>query len=180
MKLLALPLAVLALTLGGCVTADSTGTTSEPASGSNRPATSNSASPEPEPSTSASPVNPKFGETYTWDDGLQVTISAPTPFTPSESAMTGEAAAYLAFQVTVVNGSAANYEAAQFYTTLQSANVEAEEVFDSEQGFEGSPMTPLLPGREATFKIGYGVQDPADLVMQVTPTFEHEAVIFTS
>lgn len=137
-----------------------------------------------EPTTTTTPkrVNPTFGETFTWDDGLAVTVAAPVAFTPSEYAATEDAAAYLAFQITVVNGSDVNVDLTLFTTTLQSGNTEGSMVFDSEQGFEGSPSTPLLPGREAVFKIGYGVSDPNDLVLEVSPDFdfEREPVIYAS
>ncbi|WP_029433112.1 hypothetical protein [Blastococcus sp. URHD0036] len=86
---------------------------------------------------------------------------------------------FLAFDVTVVNGTDANYEPAMFSTTMQSGNAEEQEVFDSEGGLEGSPSTPILPGRETAFTVGYGASNPADLVMQVRPGFEYESVIYT-
>ncbi len=67
-----------------------------------------------------------------------------------------------------------------FNATLQSSNVEAAQVFDSEQGISGPPATTLLPGRESAFQVVFGVMDPADLVLEVTPGFEYEPAIFTS
>lgn len=87
---------------------------------------------------------------------------------------------YLAFDVTIVNGSEETYDPAFFLASMQSGNTEAEEIFDSENGFEGSPSTSLLPGREAEFRIGFGVSDPDDLVMEVAPGFEYDAAVFTS
>lgn len=176
----------LALSMAACTGGSATDADAVTA-GSNRPAATESAEPVAETSTTtpapAPATNPKFGEAFTWEDGIAVTIGAPTPFTPDEFAIElagGESAAYLAFEVTVVNGSSANFDPSMFTTTLQSANVEAEEIFDSGNGFGGSPSTTLLPGREAKFKIGYGVTDPADLVLEVSPSFEHEDAIFTS
>ncbi len=135
---------------------------------------------EEETTTTTAPPNPKFGQTFQWKDGLSVTIGAPTPFTPSESAASEAAPAYLSFEVKIVNGTTANFDPSAFNSSLQSSNVEAAEVFDSANGFEGSPSTTLLAGREAVFKIGYGVSDPADLVLEVHPDFEHDSVIFTT
>jgi hypothetical protein len=154
----------------------------EEVAGSNRPTETSPA--ESTPTTEAPPpvVNPKFGETYTYEDGLVVTIGTPQPYTPSESAAVGEPRppAFVVFDVTVVNGSQANYEPAIFSVSLQSANVEEQQVFDSANGIGGTPTTPILPGREAAFRLAFGATNPNDLVMQVSPSFEHEPIIFTS
>ncbi|MFZ5850350.1 MAG: hypothetical protein ACOYY2_03010 [Actinomycetota bacterium] len=177
-----IPLALGALLLAGC-TSGSAGD-AEP-TGTNAPAaTTAAAESEPEPpaeTTPAAPAYAAFGQTYTWDDGLAVTVSPPAPFTPSETAAFTESPAYLAFEVKVVNGTAEPYEPAVLYLTLQSGNTEASQVFDvGEAGLAGPPATPLLPGREAVFKVGFGVADPADLVMQVAPGFEYDPAIFTT
>jgi hypothetical protein len=109
-------------------------------------------------------------------------VSAPQPYTPSDSAFLGDPRppAFVVFDVKIVNGTQQNYEPAVFSVTMQSANVEEQEVFDSANGIEGSPSTPILPGRESVFRIAFGATNPNDIVMQVSPSFEHESVIFTS
>ena len=127
-------------------------------------------------------VIPTFGETFTYQDGLAVTVSAPQPFQPSDSAAVGEPAppSYVVFDITVKNGTQANYDPASFMASLQSGTVEGEQVFDSASGLGGTPSTTLLPGRESAFRMAFGVTDPNDLVMEVTPGFEYESAIFTS
>ncbi len=122
--------------------------------------------------------NPRFGEAYRYDDGLSVTIAPPTPYSPSESASTNDPGHYVAFAVTVVNGSSDNYDPDFFQTTCQSDNLEAERVFDSSQGV-GSPSTTVLPGREVAFTVVFKVSNPADTVLEVTPGFDYEPAIFT-
>lgn len=153
-----------------CVAAiSSTGTTSNPTSGNNRP--QETASPAPA-------MNPTFGETYNYENGLQVTVGAPVLFTPSEIAAGDENfTEFVRFTVTIVNGTAENYEG-RFFTTVQSTNIEGDQVFDT--GLEGPPSTTVLPGREAQFDIGYGVADPADIVMEVRAGFEYESVIYVN
>jgi hypothetical protein len=79
-----------------------------------------------------------------------------------------------------VNGSAENYEASIFNVTVQSTNVEGEFVADSAQGLTGPPSTVLLPGREAVFDLGYGINDAEDIVMEVRAGFEYESVVYVS
>ena len=170
-----------ALALSGCGTSGEV--TDGSASGSNRP-TDSAAGEEAVASEAApaAPENPTFGETYTFENGVALTISAPQPFTPSEYAYVGEPApaSFVVFDVTVVNGSAENYDPSMFMASMQSANVEQEQVFDSENGIDGSPSTTVLAGREAAFKLVFGATDPNDLVLEVSPGFEYESAIFTS
>jgi hypothetical protein len=165
---------------------------SDPQAGANRPAEATSpAAPTqapttepPSPSPSPTPTDDgvlSFGESITYEDGVTLTVSAPTPYTPSEYAAGAEnATAAVAFDVTIVNGTQSNFDPSLFSTTLQSANVEGSEIYDSENGLEGSPSTTLLPGREAKFRIAYGVTNPADLVLEVSPSFEHDNAIYAT
>ncbi len=50
---------------------------------------------------------------------------------------------------------------------MQSNNKEAEDVFDAENGLEGSPSTKLLKGRESEWEVGFAVANPKDMVMEV-------------
>ncbi len=134
----------------------------------------------PTTTTTPTPENPVFGQTYEWEDGLAVSVSPPTPFTPSDTAAFDPAPTFVSFEIKIVNGTSEIFDPLLFSTTMQSGNTEASQVFDSEQGVGGSPSTPVLPGREVVFRQAYGVNDPADLVMQVSPSFDHDPAIFTS
>ena len=121
-----------------------------------------------------------FGETWEYTDGLAVTVSAPQEFEPSATAFAPEGAqAYVLFDVTIVNGTEEAFEPLMI-TSLQSGDAEAEQVFDMENGLNGPPTANLLPGRELTFRVGFGVADPNDLVLQVSPNLQYEEAIFVS
>jgi hypothetical protein len=139
-----------------------------------------SATPSEEPPTA--PANPTFGETYTYENGLAVTVSPPQPYAPSDSAAVGDPAPpnFVAFDITVTNGTQANYDPAMFTATMQSGSTEGQQVFDSANGIGGTPTTTLLPGRESQFRMAFGATDPNDLVLEVAPGFEYESAIFTS
>lgn len=131
-------------------------------------------------STSARGSDAAFGSAYTWDDGLSIEVGTPEAFTPSAYAAGTEGHdQFVTFTVRIVNGTSENWDPSMFYATLQSGNQEASRVFDSEQ-LGDTPSTSLLPGREVEFTMAYGVNDPADLVMEVAPDFSYQNVIFHS
>lgn len=186
-------LLALVLVLVGCATQEGDPVAGDPPRGTNAPAetvtvtvTAEAEPAESEPQAEATTETPSgsdypaFGETYQWSDGIAVTIGPATPFTPSAAAAGAGTGAHVMFDVTVVNGTSANYEPAIFSVSMQSGNTEASQVFDVDPELGGAPSTVLLPGREVTFKIGFAVADPADLVMEVQPGFEYDPAIFTS
>jgi hypothetical protein len=148
-----------------------------PPAGDNRPASTEATdSGEPEQETLA------FGQSYTWDDGVSVTVGKPKRFKPSEYAYAEKAKGYLKFTVTVVNKSDKPLDLGLTYITVQSSNKEAEQVFDSENGLESTPDTKLLKGRESEFDVGFGVADPKDVVMELAlqDDFERPSLIYTT
>lgn len=172
-----------ALLLAGC--AQTPGGASTATAGSNRPSTSapvntpaSKPTPTPTLSEKAGPTITPLGQTFTYENGLAVLVSDPQPYEPSSFVreMT-PAAAYLVFDVTVVNGTPDAYEPIAFYATAQSDNVEAQQVFDSEK-LALPPSTPLLPGRESKFKIAFGVANPDDLVLMIRPGFDYEKILY--
>ena len=132
---------------------------------------------------SASPAEeqmPQFGESYTWEDGITVKIGQPKAYKPSQSAsVTGDGDA-IAFNVTIVNGTGERFDPAMFNATMQSSNVEADQIFDSAKKLGGAPSTTILPKRESSFQVGFTVADKKDLVLEVAPSWDHESVIFTN
>jgi len=177
----ALLLAILAAT--GC-SSDDGGRDEDPPSGTNADSGDDLAEDEPteeESSDSEAPEeNPTFGEAYTWENGLTVKVGIPKPYKPSDSASAGKGE-HIAFDITVVNKTGANYDVSCDSLSMQSGNAEAEQIFDSENGLEGSPSTALLDGRESKFRVGFTVSDPTDLVLQYSSCdFDAEPAFFVS
>lgn len=122
-----------------------------------------------------------FGEAYTWEDGLSVTIEAPQAYTPSDYAagtVAGQEAVTL--QITIVNGSDAPFDPVLTMVSAQSGNTEASKIYDTAKDIGGSLSTKILTGRESTYKVAFSVADPSDLVVEFTPDFTHESVLFAS
>lgn len=174
LALISVPLVVLALS--SCLRLPSTPNPSQPA-GDNRPSEEATDTDDQEATDDGIAA---FGDTYTWTDGVSITVSTPEEFTPSEYAAAAEASSYLKFTITLVNDSEDPVSAALVYPSMQSGNTEAEAIFDSANGLGGPPSTDVLPGRETQWVVGFGVADPTDLVLEIAPGFQYDSVYFTN
>jgi hypothetical protein len=171
------------LTTSSCLATTGGEADSSPPVGANRP--SDEPADEPTASTddqSSGDQQLSFGDSYTWDDGVSLMVSKPKKFKPSEYNEVKGAKAYLKYTVTVVNKSNAPLDLSLTYITVQSSNKEAEQVFDTDNGLEGSPSTKLLKGRESEYDIGFGVADAKDVVMEVAlqDNFERPSLIYST
>ena len=152
---------------------ETTPTETEPASSSSEP--------EPEPAAETYDSTVPFGETFEWEDGVKVMIETPTAFTPTEYAAGGEGYEHhVKMKVTIVNDSDAPLDASFTSPTVQSGQREGDEVFDVDNGLEGSPLSSILPGRTVTFESGYGIDDPSDIVAEFAPTWDHDYAYWTA
>jgi hypothetical protein len=121
-----------------------------------------------------------FGGTVSYEDGLAITVDPPEEFTPSDWAFYDDAEAYVRLTITVTNDGTESFDLLWFIVSAQSGQYEATAVYDSEQGLDGAPYTSLLPGRSLSWDEGFGVDDPDDLVLHISPSLDHEEAIFVS
>lgn len=129
------------------------------------------------------PKRPALGDTWTYDDGLAVSVSEPSAFTPGEYAAGGEDAEnHVKLEVRIQNNTGQDFDPSMVYITASSGGTEAEEVVDFDQSLEGAPMTTLLDGQSTTYAIGFGVNDPADITVEFNDMndFDRDSVIFLS
>ncbi|NEN04718.1 DUF4190 domain-containing protein [Diaminobutyricibacter tongyongensis] len=144
-----------------------------------KPVASAAAGASAAPSAAPADTNFKFGQTVTYKDGLAITVSTPTPFTPSDSAAGATQAKNIVFTITVKNGTAKNYDPL-VYTSLSSGGTEADSIFDVGGDIGNAPTTTILAGQSTTWKEAYSVADPAHLVMDVNPGFGYNKSTFTN
>jgi hypothetical protein len=186
----AVAVVIAAFVLAGCATPATPGAAAEQ-TGSNRPAaTTAETSVELEPevtadepvveeTTPASDEPVAFGSTKTYEDGLAVTVSKGKSFRPSDTSAGGDKFKYaVKYTITVVNGTGKTFDPSMFSATAQSGNVEGDRVYDSAEQIGGGPDTKLLKGREAKFSIGFGISDLKDVVLEVSPSYERDSILF--
>jgi hypothetical protein len=116
-------------------------------------------------------------ETSVYDDDVQVTVSAPKPYSPTEFAV-GHTEGNQAYQVTVTieNGGKEKYDTSLVTVDARAGKdgVTAEQIFDGDTGggFEGM----ILPGKKATVTVAFDAPaDAKNLTVEVSPGFEYDA-----
>jgi hypothetical protein len=144
-----LPALLIAWLCAACVATTGGSPEENIPTGENRTASAGPASAEP--TTQSRPPSPTlterqsrqeplpFGKSYSWDDGVAVTVGKPKKFTPSEFAVVKKSKRYVRFTVTVVNKSKKPIDLGLTYISVQSGNQEADHVFDSPTGLNGPP-----------------------------------------
>jgi hypothetical protein len=137
--------------------------------------------PAEEPDTA--PVgNLAFGDTMVWEDDVELTVSAPVPYSPTEFAAGATLPNNIVFTMTITNNSTENLEPLPF-AQLSSGGQEASQIFDITADGEDvgvPPTTVILPGESVTWRTAWSVADPASLTMQVAPSFAYEDAVFTN
>ncbi|MEU5715498.1 DUF4190 domain-containing protein [Streptomyces sp. NPDC020403] len=117
------------------------------------------------------------GDSAVYDDGLEVTVNAPAPYTPDEFAA-GHTKGNTAYLVSVVIENKGKEKFDATLVTLEAragkGGVDAEQIFDGKvgEGFTGT----VLPGRKITAE--YAFDAPADagnLTVEVGPGFDWDA-----
>lgn len=135
--------------------------------------------------TSESPSTPqgvgKFGQVVKWD-GVDLTVSKPKAFEPSNSAGGAEKFQHtVSLDVKLTNTGDEPLDPTLVYVSASSAEEEASAVFDVEKGIDAPPTTNILPGKSVTWAVAFNVADPKDLVVEVTPPdFSMEPVLFST
>ncbi|GAA2423653.1 hypothetical protein GCM10010421_07470 [Streptomyces glaucus] len=106
-------------------------------------------------------------KTATWNNGVEARLSGFSRGTSGEYA-SPSGKAYLAFSVTLRNGSKSAIDLSMVSLSCPDG---AEEVFDTDAGFDGAPDTHLLPGKSQTWKAACVFPETArNAQIEITPT----------
>ncbi|MFD7693970.1 hypothetical protein [Streptomyces sp. NPDC059805] len=105
-------------------------------------------------------------KTATWNNGVTAHLDSFGRGTSGEYA-SPSGKAYLSFSVTVRNGSKSALDLSMISLSCPEG---AEEVFDTDAGFDGAPDTHLLPGKSGTWKAACVFPKTAkDAQIEITP-----------
>lgn len=132
---------------------------------SDAPASSSSSNVTPSPAAdSDGPLTKKFGETFTWEDGVAITMSRPKPFTSGADAMHPNVTGVV-LDVTVENGSEQPVTIQGDLTMLpESGGQDTMAIQDKAAGVD-LPEDPVEAGGSVKFKVAFSPGD--DLTVEV-------------
>lgn len=118
--------------------------------------------------TGESSATVEYGQTYTSPKGIEVSVSKPTPYRPSEYAATDDGfSKYVLITVTYKNDSKKAIDGSMFEYEATSGDQPAEQVFDDERGV-GEDGRTILPGRSLTQKLAFGYTPGQPLTLQIS------------
>lgn len=154
----ALTAAVLAATLlaAGCTSTASAGGSEEPA----------------EIATYAG-AQVRFGESFTYANGLVIEVKKPVPFVPTESAegLEGVEGDPVKVRINIINGSSVEYVPDTLGVTIVSAGQPAVQIIDPGSQIElTGPSAPLGRSGVVAFDLAFLVQDPQDITLSLVPS----------
>lgn len=161
--------------LAGC-TSEPTAITTTPAAATSSSAAA--AAPVDTPSEEPSDQVASFGQTFTYQDGLEISVSDKGKFTPSAYASGGEGQnLHEKFRVTVTNGTDAVYDPSLLSVAVNSGGEDGDQVFDT--GLDGSPTGKVRPGKSISYDVGFGIADRGDITLTVSD-FRHDDATFAN
>jgi hypothetical protein len=171
-------IAALGLTACGTNTPTAAPSSTDRPSDAPAPATAEPAD-DPTPSASEDGVF-KLDETATYKDGPTIKL---THLTRGVSSVTAapENTAFVKFTAVITNNTKTvmDLSGASLQCQYGKDGHTSEEIFDSEQGLEGTPSTHLRPGRTATTTLACELpRNESEMQIEVAPDFESQPAIF--
>lgn len=112
----------------------------------------------------------RFGDPYTYGDGLEVAVNAPLRYEPSDNATGIDQGVPTRFQVVVTNRTDQAFRPNTLQVSATSAGQAAVAVWDPDQGVGlTGPDVSIPAGATIQFFVAFAVQDPADVALEITP-----------
>lgn len=148
---LAVAVAAVGYSLAGCSTIGGAQTDTAPPANTvsaSQDAPSTEDAQDTQDDSSSDTFTVALDKTATWKDGVTARLSGFSRGTSGEYA-SPSGKAYLAFSVTMQNGSKSSIDLSMVSVSCPDG---AEEIFDTDAGFNGLPDTHLLPGKSQTWK----------------------------
>lgn len=121
----------------------------------------------------------RFGSTVKFGDGSTLQVGKPVKFKRDEFAAGGEDFKHaVKVKLTFTNGTKKTFDPTLTTGNITSGDREGDSIF--QDGLD-APDNKILPGRKITWWMGYGVDNPKDLTLDVSVGFlDYDDVIFTN
>lgn len=133
-----------------------------------------------EPASDATEGTAKFGKTWIYDSGIEVTVKQAGGAEASEYAAGVEETGghYGLYEVTIANGTDEILDPSMTNVEVNygDSGSPASRVFD--EGLDDFFQGKVLPGKSQTITEGYAIPAGEDVIMSVTPDFSHDDAIF--
>jgi hypothetical protein len=176
---------VLMLALSACSTKSPDAVKSDPKASS---AADTQETPKETPTQTPPPVDDNvknFGDVATYEDGVSISVALVGPFTPSETALpVGAGETPVVFKIVITNHSDKPLEPGAM-PQANSGGKPATYIADTGNKQYGDlglfPTTTILPGQTLEWYTAFGVVDPANITLEITPApFDYANTIFTN
>jgi hypothetical protein len=119
-----------------------------------------------------------FGQTFTYADGLAVTVDRPATYDPSSYAAGNTNPHAYTVTVRVTNNTGQAFDPTLLQVAMSTAGAPASQIFDTEMGLP--PQNQLQPGRSLTYDVAFSTTtDTGEAQVDVTPSFGYEPAVFT-
>lgn len=133
----------------------------------------------PAPAAERSTLSMDEGTRRSLGDGVTIMVSAPTSFTPTDTAYP-KAGRAIAFQLVLENDGAVVYRPARLSFTATVDGAPANQVIDSTQGYPGvaGAIDDIAPGKELRFAVAFGVPTrPVAIRVEVLPDASTQSAV---
>lgn len=115
----------------------------------------------------------ELGETVSWPEGVEITLSQPEPYTLGEwDVISNEFPAYFTATLTLKNTGTEKYDPSGVMLSASSAGAQGEDIW-----IDGvmAPTTTVLPGKSVSWQVAFGVDDLSDITVDVDPGIEYQS-----
>jgi hypothetical protein len=121
-----------------------------------------------------------FGQSFTYVDGLSVTVSEAKVYQPRRGAAGHVNPIAVRLTITVQNSGSQPFDPNMFGASASFAGQSGERIFDSANGILSPPSTTLLPGKSISFPVAFSiVEGSGELQVDLAPSWGHVSATFT-
>lgn len=159
-------------------TEPTTGSTTEPTTEPPVTTDSTTTTSTSEPPSPAEPPVLAFGQSYSWANGIKVTVAAPKKYTPKDAAESKKyGKEFVTFAITLVNGSKHAYQAQELLFRADSGGESrGRRYYDGD--LPSPPEISLVPGQSATWTWAYGLSTSSTVAVLVAADSDSEEVSY--